>query len=267
MNNPLYIYGLIGYPIAHSRSPELFRQHSPLRTVAEYRLFPLEHIDDLGRLIEQCRPRGLNVTTPYKEAVLSYFEALELSPEVARLGAANVLSLDYDNVGLVHCSAYNTDVYGFAESLRGVLQGTCPRAIILGTGGAARAVALGLESLGYSPEDYCFISRTSTEPGIQVRDFIGSRGTAVLPYSSLEELVTEEAIIINASSVGINAADELALPYEALDSRHLCYDLNYRQSSTAFLVRCAQSGARCIDGSSMLRLQAEASWHIWGARL
>lgn len=267
MNNRPPLYGLIGYPIGHSRSPELFRLYSPLRAVAEYRLFPLEHLDDLEQLIREQGPRGLNVTAPYKEAILSHFPEVRLSPEVACLGAANVLALDYDETGLVRCSAYNTDVYGFAESLRELLAGQRPPAIILGTGGAARAVALGLEQLGYGTSDYCMLSRRSAEPSPQLQSFVADRDIRLLPYRALEGLLSEPALIINASPVGIESADELPLPYEVLNSAYLCYDLNYREEPTAFLRRCAQMGARSTDGARMLRLQAEASWRIWSEHL
>lgn len=263
MSHNQAVYGLIGYPIEHSRSPKLFAESSPLRHRGGYRLFPLKDIEDLPELIQTYRPRGLNVTSPYKESVLQTLKALRLSCEVERIGAANVLSMSYDGGDLKQCTAYNTDVYGFAESLRPLVAEKKPPVIILGTGGAARAVALALESLGWERGDYSFISRQPLAPSSRMLHFLQGDDALLLPYEMLPEVVGKVGLVINASPVGLSIGGAPLFPYEQLTSNYLCYDLNYSEVDTPFLQHCRAYGARCVNGAEMLRLQAEASWAIW----
>lgn len=257
------IYGLIGYPIEHSRSPRLFAEHSPLRALGSYQLFPLKQISDLSELILHHSPRGLNVTSPYKEAVLSLLPNVELSPEVERIGATNVLSLSYEKGQLSHCKAYNTDVFGFAKSLPPSIIAEKPQALILGTGGAARAVALALEQLGWEYGTYRLLSRSPNTLSSALSHFLRGDMNAVVSYESIADSLGSTRLIINASPIGLSADRLSVFPYEQLDSSYFCYDLNYSDEMTPFLESCHQYGAVCMDGADMLSLQAEASWSIW----
>ncbi len=266
MSNQQVIYGLIGYPIAHSQSPRLFREHSPLQEVGEYRLFPIKSLQDLEVVIQDYQPRGLNVTSPYKESILEYFEHVVLSPEVERVRAANVLVLEYEAKSLSRVKAYNTDVYGFGESLRPLIGANRSKTMILGTGGAARAVALALEQLGWALDDYLFVTRNPEILSPNLRHYLQEGDHRVVAYDDLVDL-RDIGLIINASPVGLHTSDLPRIPYATLGAECLCYDLNYSEHQTPFLERCHSYGAKCVNGASMLRLQAEASWSIWLSHL
>lgn len=236
-------FGLIGRPLRHSFSPGYFnaffeRMGLPYR----YGLFELAHIDELPQLLmDQPQLLGLNVTAPYKQAVLSYAD--ELSEEVLPLGAANVLKIRRDTLGRASLKAYNTDVQGFRRSLLSFLGEERPTALLFGAGGAAAAVGFVLDELGIS---YRQVSR---------------RGP--LTYEALAEGATPEQLWINATSVGLHPEERLNLPYEHLSPRHWCYDLIYNPSQTHFLYQATLRGARTMNGLAMLHSQADAAWQIW----
>lgn len=266
MSNQQVIYGLIGYPIGYSQSPRLFRDHSPLQEVGEYRLFPMKSLRELGAIIQDYQPLGLNVTSPYKESILEYFENAVLSPEVERVRAANVLVLEYAAKSLSRVKAYNTDVYGFGESLRPLIGANRPKTLILGTGGAARAVAVALEQLGWALDDYYFVTRNPEVLSPNLRHYLQGSDHRVVAYDDLTDL-RGIGLLINASPVGLQTSELPHIPYATLGVECLCYDLNYSEHQTPFLERCHSYGARCVNGASMLRLQAEASWHLWQSYL
>lgn len=238
-------YGLIGFPLGHSRSASLFAERFASRaTELSYELYPLMQIDELPALLEQVPDLGgLNVTSPYKELVLDYCH--ELSPEVRTLRAANVLHIERRD-GIPYIEAYNTDVYGFAQSLSSLGLEVPDRALILGTGGAARAVQYALGGLGV---ETLLVSRTP-QPG-------------QLSYEALEEVLPDTHLVVNASPIGYDRSESPRLPYTLLTPRHLCYDLIYQPSETTFMRLARAQGAQAVNGLEMLRLQAEASWAIW----
>lgn len=259
-------FGLIGYPISHSQSPQLFKAYSPLRTIGDYHLFPIQHLDALHEVIESYRPRGLNITSPYKERILQEPSLpLHIDPLVELIGAANVLTLSYDNTGnLTEVKADNSDVNGFRESLRPLLRSDDNLALILGTGGAARAVALALEDLGFGQDDYRFISRDISSVSPALIHFLGGYCNPVESYDILEVALRHASIVINASPSGLAGSDAPSIPYHLLSERHLCYDLNYSiDGDTPFLKAASPYTPRLKDGSEMLRLQAQRSWDIW----
>lgn len=261
------MYGLIGYPIEHSQSPALFRAYAPQRAYADYQLFSLPELRVLPQLLSTYYPKGLNVTTPYKEEVLQLFPDIELSAEVKRIGATNVLTFDYgtwdrERSPLPPCRAYNTDVYGFCESLRPRLRTEYREVFIFGTGGAARAVALALENLGYA-EHYSFVSRTPEASKEALRIFGASKPCKVISYEDLGLRLGTGQIIINATPLGLTEGQAPPIPYERLGADCLCYDLVYKGGDTPFLQQAQLYGAMCVNGAEMLRLQAEASWAIW----
>ena len=208
-----------------------------------YEIYDLPEIaafpDLLGRYPDL---QGLNVTIPYKEAVIPYLDHLE---EKAReIGAVNTIRVHGGRL-----EGYNTDVLGFRESLRPLLRKTDRKALILGTGGASKAVAHGLRELGL---DYRFVSRNPKQ--------------GQLAYADLDTALMEQhQVLVNCTPLGTFPAVEKAppLPYEALGSSHLLYDLIYNPAETTFLRKGRLQGARTKNGLEMLELQAEASWNIW----
>lgn len=242
------LYGLIGRRLDHSFSPAYFRGRFEREGIAaDYRLFPLERIEELEALLrEQPELVGLNVTLPYKEQVLRY--AQQLSPEVEAIGSANVLALERDAHGQLEIKTYNTDHLGFGLSLDGWLgEVKLDRALVLGTGGAARAVVHALTERGISP------TLVSRQPH-----------AGQLSYEELSpELAARYPLWVNTTPVGLQLGETLQLPYEALTPAHYCYDLIYNPSPTRFLELAAARGAQTKDGLEMLHLQADAAWHIW----
>jgi len=241
-------YGLIGYPLSHSFSQAYFTEKFERLGLTDYtyRLFPLEHLDELPALL-RAHPhlQGLNVTIPYKEAVLPYLH--RLSPEAARIGAVNTVRLE--KAGL---SGYNTDVIGFEHSLVGFLKGVALaelKALVLGTGGAAKAVVYVLDRLGIA---HTLVSRRP-ESGDLVYDQLTPR------------LLETHRLIINTTPLGMypNVHTRPELPYDALGSGHFLYDLVYNPEKTLFLIEGEKRQAWIHNGLAMLQLQAEAAWKIW----
>jgi shikimate dehydrogenase len=239
------VYGLIGYPLSHSFSKGFFAEKFAREGIKEcmYESFPIPGIDELPALIAQYPElQGLNVTIPYKEAVMSYLD--ELSPAAAQIRAVNCIRFkDGRKVG------YNTDAIGFRRSLEPLLKSHHNKALVLGTGGAAKAVQYVLESMSIP---YKLVSR---QPGADM-----------ITYEQLDAtMMAAHTLIINTTPLGmyphVDAAP--ALPYEQLTDKHLLYDLIYNPPVTAFLRKGADKGATIKNGHEMLILQAEASWEIW----
>ena len=238
-------FGLIGKHITYSFSPGYFREKFALLGFEDcaYDIFDLSEISALPDLIENCPDlRGLNVTSPYKEAVIPYLDHMD--PEADLIGAVNTIRISENKL-----LGYNTDVVGFMESLAPLLRKNDRAALILGTGGASKAVARGLEQLGIA---YRFVSRHP--------------GPGLLTYEDLDTGVMEQfQILVNCTPLGTAPRIEASppIPYEGLGPTHLLYDLIYNPGQTTFLSRGAQMGARTKNGLEMLRIQAEASWEIW----
>ena len=237
-------FGLIGYPLTHSFSKKYFTEKFEKEGIdASYSLFPISSIDQLPDLIANDNHlQGLNVTIPYKQAVLPYLSAIDTAAKDT--GAVNCI--DIQN-GMV--TGYNTDIIGFRRSLEPLLQPQHTHALILGTGGASLAVKYVLDKLGIA---YHFVSRR--------------KGEHVWTYEDIgEEIVSGHTLIINTTPVGmypdINACPPL--PYQAVSNQHLLYDLVYNPGETLFLAKGKAQGAVIKNGLEMLQLQAEASWDIW----
>ncbi|MBR1712556.1 MAG: shikimate dehydrogenase [Alloprevotella sp.] len=249
------LYGLVGYPLGHSFSAQYFAEKFAREgRDAAYANFPMERVPDLHAFAaERPQLRGLNVTIPHKQAVIPQLDAL--SPEAEAIGAVNVVRVERgggagagaDGVRLV---GYNTDAVGFRESLEPLLTGVERRALVLGTGGASRAVAHGLRQLGIAVR---LVSRTR-------------RGEGCVSYADVTpEVLAGHLLVVNCSPVGMHprTEDAPAIPYAALTPRHLLYDLVYNPLETAFLRRGRERGARTKNGLEMLHRQAEAAWRIW----
>lgn len=241
-------FGLLGRSLAHSFSQAYFSQKFDRLGLADcrYELFELATASDLPQLLaRQPNLAGLNVTIPYKEQIWPYLT--RMAPSAALVGAVNVVEFLADGSLVGH----NTDYVGFRESLRKFYPQVAAgqRALILGTGGAAKAVAVALRELGIA---YWFVSRDAL--------------TAQLTYAELTPaLVSAHPLIINTTPLGTYPAVQECplLPYDALTPGHYLFDLIYNPRETLFLERGRLAGAHTKNGFEMLELQAEAAWSIW----
>ena len=242
------LYGLIGYPLSHSFSKKYFGDKFEREGITDcfYELFPIERIEDLPALINSLpNLRGLNVTIPYKEQVVSYLD--ELDESAKGVMAVNVIRVESDRL-----IGYNSDVYGFDGSLQGLLDEESAQpsgALVLGTGGASKAVAYVLEKRGLP---FHFVSRRS--------------GRNRLTYEELtEEIMNECSLIINTTPLGMSPKlDSFPdIPYHYLGEKHLLFDLVYNPEETTFMRKGKERGCATINGLKMLYLQAEKAWEIW----
>lgn len=243
-------FGLIGFPLTHSFSKKYYdaKIERLRRTDVTYELYPIPSIAEFPQLIEsEPTLMGVNVTIPYKIAVMPYVH--RLSPEAAVIAAVNCIRIERpDNVPPV-LTGYNTDVYGFTESLRPLLRPWHQKALILGNGGAAKAVMYALTKLGIT---YAVVSRTP-KPG----DYA---------YTRLDAgIMADHPLIINTTPLGTYpvVADCPDIPYGLISEQHLLYDLVYNPAETEFLKRGKAAGAATKNGLEMLELQAERNWEIW----
>ena len=241
-------YGLIGYPLEHSFSRNYFNEKFRNESIdAEYDNFEIPSIENLKEVLETTpNLRGLNVTIPYKEEVIRYLD--ELSPEARAIGAVNVIRVTHKGSKTV-LKGFNSDVIGFTRSIESMLEPLHRKALILGTGGAAKAVDYGLKSLGLGT---LFVSRTARSGVITYND--------VTP-----DLIRSHKVIVNCTPLGMYPHVDSCppLPYEAMDSHTLLYDLLYNPDETLFMQKGRQQGAITKNGLEMLLLQAFASWEMW----
>jgi shikimate dehydrogenase len=239
-------YGLIGYPLSHSFSQKYFTEKFQREGITScvYENFPLASIDEFAALLQQqAGLHGLNVTIPYKEKVIPFLHAQ--SEVVKTIGACNCIRIENGEL-----TGHNTDVVGFEESLKPLLQPHHKKALVLGTGGAAKAVHYVLNKLSI---DFYEVSRTPAT-------------TRQLSYQQVDEAVIQEhEVIINTSPLGMypNIDECPSLPYQALTSNHYLFDLVYNPAKTLFLQKGEAQGAAIKNGHDMLIIQAEESWRIW----
>ena len=242
------VYGLVGYRLSHSFSRGFFNEKFKNENIpAEYRNFELDRIDDI-RLVVNSNPqlRGLNVTIPYKQSIIPFLDEMD---ETARLiGAVNVVKFIREN-GRLTLKGYNSDVIGFTDSIRPCLKPHHRKGLVLGTGGASKAVWYGLLSLGVEPQ---WVSRTRKENAICYEDLT-------------PEVMREYTVIVNASPVGMYPDIDAcpAIPYHLVTPDHLAYDLVYNPETTLFMEKCKAQGADVKNGIEMLLLQAYGAWDIW----
>ena len=244
------IYGLIGYPLGHSFSRNYFNQKFTDEGIdAKYENFELPTIESLLEVLDSNpNLKGLNVTIPYKQKVISYLD--NLTPEARAIGAVNVIKVTHEDNQTI-LKGYNTDVIGFTKSIEPMLEKIHNKALILGTGGASKAIDYGLKALGL---DTIFVSRYQRPGTIQYED--------ITP-----DVVKEHNVIVNCTPCGMYPrTDECPkLPYEAMDSHTILYDLIYNPDETMFMKRGAAYGANTKNGLEMLLLQAFASWEFWNS--
>lgn len=243
------IFGLIGNPISQSFSPIFFHQKFEREGIkdAVYRLFTLESITELPLLLEKEKGIvGLNVTHPYKETISPYLD--KLTEEAHAIGAVNTIGIKR-NDGSIELTGHNTDCAGFDKLLNQITQPLPEAALVLGTGGAAKAVVHVLR-----------------QHGVKVAQVSRSDGRADYTYSSLTPSVIENhLLIINATPVGMGADSHYCpqLPYLTITTKHILIDLIYNPETTLFLQKGKERGAKTFNGMTMLIGQAEASWRWW----
>lgn len=241
-------YGLIGFPLGHSFSAKFFAEKFAAEGIdARYDNYEMATVDHLRDFVAaEADLVGFNVTIPHKQAVMPLLDAL--SPAAKAIGAVNVVRVSR-NDGQLRLVGYNSDVIGFRESLRPLLREHDRRALVLGTGGASKAVVAGLRELGLTPK---YVSRTTRE--------------GQLTYADLTpEVMAEYTVIVNCSPVGMfpHVDEAPAIPYNLVSARHLLYDLVYNPLETRFLQLGRERGAVVKNGLEMLHLQALAAWDFW----
>lgn len=242
-------YGLIGYPLGHSFSISYFNQKFQDENIdAVYENYEIPSIDALPEVLSSNPElKGINVTIPYKEKVLPFLDSI--SPEARAIGAVNVIRVSHKGNKTI-LKGYNSDVIGFTKSIEPMLDKKLhQKALILGTGGASKAIDYGLRNLGL---ETVFVSRYERPGTIQYKN--------ITP-----EVVKEYNVIINCTPIGMYPKTEVCpeLPYEAMDSHTILYDLIYNPDETLFMKRGAEYGANVKNGLEMLLLQAFSSWEFW----
>ncbi|MDD2244783.1 MAG: shikimate dehydrogenase [Dysgonamonadaceae bacterium] len=245
-------YGLIGFPLTHSFSTKYFAEKFIRENIdAEYLNFEIEDILEIRHvLLFNQHLKGLNVTIPYKEKVIPFLN--NISDEAKAIGAVNVIKVDrkHNDMYYYNLTGYNTDYIGFKESIYPLVNfQRQKKALILGTGGASKAVNQVLKDLNI---ETLFVSRTPRD--------------GVITYKELtEEILNEHLIIVNASPIGTFPKSDTCpdIPYTLLTPNHLLFDLVYNPAETLFLKKGKEKGATVKNGAEMLHLQAEAAWRIW----
>lgn len=243
------LLGLIGNPLSHSRSPELFSEFFRKEGAPdwEYRLFPLQSINDLPSLLEKHPDlRGFNVTIPYKTAIIPFLD--EISPEAREVGAVNTVSIVRKN-SRYSLIGYNTDVFGFESLLLSAHAETSKKALVLGYGGAAKAVGYVLNKYSIS---HSIVSR-NPQPD-QIR------------YDEIDEITLKtHDLILNTTPLGMHHLKNECphIPYDGITPNHIAIDLIYNPEITLFMEKAISQGARAFNGWLMLLKQAEKAWEIF----
>ena len=238
-------YGLIGYPLSHSFSKKYFTEKFQRESISDhvYELFPIESISLLPEILSSNPTlAGLNVTIPYKEQVVEYLHTC--TAVVEEIGACNCIKIEDGKL-----TGYNTDVIGFVKSLESKLNATHKKALVLGTGGAAKAVHYALKQKGI---EFLQVSR--------------KKSSETICYEDVDQrLLLEYTLIVNTTPLGMYPEIENApaIPYQFLGPEHYLFDLVYNPSMTTFLSEGKKRGAQTENGADMLVIQAEASWEIW----
>ena len=242
-------YGLIGYTLGHSFSKKFFSEKFEREGInARYDLYELKTIGEFTSLKSIDNLQGLNVTIPYKEQVISFLDQLDAT--AAEIGAVNVIKFIREGENCI-LKGYNSDVTGFTKSIHPYLNPLHTKALILGTGGASKAIDYALRKMGLEVK---FVSRNPNANQFSYRNLS-------------DEILSEYRVIVNASPVGMYPhVDECPdISYEALTPEHLLFDAVYNPAETMFLRKGKEQGAVTLNGEEMLIGQAEAAWEIWNS--
>jgi len=244
------VLGLIGFPLTHSFSAKYFAEKFSKEGIEGYKYqnFEIPTIEDFKAVIKNNPDLvGLNVTIPYKEKVIPFLD--ELDDEAKEIGAVNTIKIIRKN-GTVKLKGYNTDIYGFRETLKPLLQQHQYKAFILGTGGAAKAVEYVLKKIGL---DVLYVSRNPSSK-------------KEIAYTDLNEFAVQDfSVIVNSTPLGMFPKVDVCpeIPYQFLTDKNLLYDLIYNPGETLFMKKGKEQGANTQNGLGMLKLQAEKAWEIW----
>ena len=244
------LFGLVGYPLGHSFSESFFNNKFNSEGIdAQYLNFEIPNINEFRNIINtNTNLRGLNVTIPYKEQVIPYLDDIDIT--ASEIGAVNVVKFIRNGNNLI-LKGFNSDVIGFCNSLKPLLKPHHTHALVLGTGGAAKAIAHGLKSLGVEP---IYVSRTKKD--------------SVLTYNELTpEIIKKYQVIVNTTPAGMYPHVDTCpdIPYHLLTPQYLCYDVVYNPEVTLFMKKSQEQGAVVKNGLEMLILQALAAWEIWNS--
>lgn len=237
-------YGIIGYPLGHSFSRGFFTEKFARESIdAQYLNFEIPDVAMLSDVLrDNPELRGLNVTLPHKQAVIPHLD--EMSEEAMEIGAVNVIRVRNGKL-----KGFNSDIIGFTNSIKPLLQPHHRKALVLGTGGASKAIRVGLNHLGI---EWTYVSRSPRDGMVTYEDITA-------------ETLQEYTVIVNCSPVGmfpkVDAAP--AIPYELLSPQHLLFDCVYNPEETLFMKKGREQGATVKNGLEMLHLQAIASWNFW----
>jgi shikimate dehydrogenase len=242
-------FGLIGYPLTHSFSRKFFTEKFANEHLdAEYLNFEIPSITDLpGLIVANPDLEGFNITIPYKEQIIPYLD--EISDAAKEIKAVNTVKIVRNGTSY-SLHGFNTDIHGFQESIRPILQKQHKKALVLGTGGASKAIVKALKNLGIETQ---LVSRSP-------------KSTSEISYTSLDkEILSRYDIIVNTSPIGTypKVEEKPEIPYSYITSDHLLFDLVYNPEVTAFLMQGIDRGSTTKNGLEMLHLQALAAWDIW----
>ena len=242
-------YGLIGYPLGHSFSRNFFNEKFNSENIdAEYINFEIPTIDEILKIVvSNPELNGFNVTIPYKEQIIEYLD--EIDDDAKEIGAVNVVKVEHHG-GKIKLTGYNSDYVGFSQSIEPLLESRHNKALVLGTGGASKAIDYALRKMGI---ETLFVSRSRHDD-------------RTITYSEITpEIINEYKLIVNCTPVGMYPkADECPdIPYELLTPEHLLYDLHYNPNTTLFMKKGSDYGAVVKNGLEMLLLQAFVAWDIW----
>ncbi len=238
-------FGLLGRNISYSFSKGYFTEKFKSLGLKDhsYVNFDVPKIEDIKEIVKNTHDLvGFNITIPYKEAIFPYLS--QVDPKAKAIGAINVVKVEENGL-----KGYNTDVIGFERSIAPHLKSGHQKALILGTGGASKAVEFALNSLGLTCQK---VSRTAAEDKWS--------------YEQLnKEVIAQYKVIVNCTPLGTfpNVEDKPAIPYQYITADHLVYDLIYNPETTSFMKHAQEKGATAVNGHQMLKLQAEAAWEIW----
>jgi shikimate dehydrogenase len=242
------IFGLIGKSLSHSFSPTYFKNKFDREQIidAQYELYPLENIEEISALKNtQANLCGLNVTIPYKESIIPFLD--EISEQAKAIGAVNTIACLADG----RWKGYNTDAFGFEKAIQAFVDLKTRKALVLGTGGASKAVQYILQK---NAVPFYLLSRTPKKDSKEIA------------YEELNQAILEDhTLIINCTPLGTfpNVNDCPNIPFEFIGAKHFVFDLVYNPEETLLMKKAKAAGAASANGSSMLENQAEGSWEIW----
>ena len=246
-------FGLIGHRLGYSFSRNFFTEKFTHENLAdhEYVNFELDNIEEFPSVFDQGKNIcGLNCTIPYKQQIMQFLD--EIDPEAAQIGAVNTIKITFKN-GKRHLKGFNTDIYGFENSLRPMLEAKHQKALILGTGGVSKAIKYLFNKLQIG-----YVSASIEEPLFENE----------IRYDQITgELLKEYLIIINATPLGTfpNVDNCPDIPYQLITSDHVLFDLVYNPEETLFLKKGKSQGAKTKNGLEMLHMQAIRAWEIWNS--